>query len=78
MKSGSHEKFNAVIHLQNMNISWGKKTSQYSEYSRTLFFLNDLSLADKIKYGEMYDGVLYCAVTLKIFWRGNVKIRNIL
>lgn len=27
MKSGSHEKFNAVIHLQNMNASWGKKTS---------------------------------------------------
>lgn len=26
MKSGSHEKFNAVIHLQNMNASWGKKT----------------------------------------------------
>lgn len=32
---------------------------QYSESSRALFFFSDLSLADKIKYAEMYDRVLY-------------------
>lgn len=32
---------------------------QYSKSSRALFFFDDLSLADKIKYAEMYDCVLY-------------------
>lgn len=37
---------------------------QYSEYLGTLFFLNDFSLADKIKYAEMCGCVICCLNTL--------------
>lgn len=50
----------ALLFLYKIRMPPGrKKLIQYSEYSRTLFVLTD-----EIKYAEMYDCVLCCAIAL--------------